>query len=54
MYILRNCKYEKIGKLIITLAPTGMIPTKEDTPYVPITAEEIAYDTYQAYKQVSP
>ena len=39
-----------MGKLIITLAPTGMIPRKEDTPYVPLTAEEIAKDTYEAYK----
>lgn len=37
-------------KLIIKLAPTGMIPLKEDTPHVPITPEEIASDTYKAYK----
>jgi 3-keto-5-aminohexanoate cleavage enzyme len=40
---------EQIGKLIIQLAPTGMIPTKEITPYVPITPDEIAGDTYRAY-----
>jgi len=28
-------------KLIITVAPTGSIPTKEMTPHVPITPEEI-------------
>jgi uncharacterized protein (DUF849 family) len=37
-------------KLIIKLAPTGMIPTKEDTPYVPTTPEEIAEDTYRAFR----
>ncbi len=31
-------------KLIITVAPTGSKPTKEHTPHVPITAEEIAAD----------
>jgi len=30
--------------LVINLAPTGMVPTREDTPYVPITPEEIAND----------
>jgi len=30
--------------LIINLAPTGMIPTKELTPHVPTTIEEIAAD----------
>lgn len=37
-------------KLIIKLAPTGMIPTKDQTAYIPITPEEIALDTYKAYK----
>lgn len=37
-------------KLVIQLAPTGMVPTKKDTPYVPITPEEIAEDTYCAYQ----
>ena len=50
MYVFRDWECERVGKLIITLAPTGMIPTKKETPYVPITPEEIAQDTYQAYK----
>jgi uncharacterized protein (DUF849 family) len=50
MYVFKDCDCEQVGKLIITLAPTGMIPTKNETPYVPITPEEIANDTYQAYK----
>lgn len=31
-------------KLIITIAPTGNVPTKEMTPYVPVTAAEIVSD----------
>jgi len=31
-------------KLIINLAPTGMVPTRAMTPYVPITPEEIITD----------
>lgn len=50
MYIFKDSEFEQVGKLIITVAPTGMIPTKEDTPYVPITPEEIGNDTYEAYK----
>ncbi|MEJ2647785.1 MAG: 3-keto-5-aminohexanoate cleavage protein [Sedimentisphaerales bacterium] len=34
--------------LIINFAPTGMIPTKEKTPYVPVTAEEIIEDVHKA------
>jgi 3-keto-5-aminohexanoate cleavage enzyme len=41
---------ELIGKLIIQVAPTGMIPTKEETPYLPVTPDEIARDTQKAYK----
>lgn len=37
-------------KMIIKLAPTGMIPTKKDTPHVPITPDEIAEDTHEVYK----
>ncbi|HNQ29235.1 MAG TPA: 3-keto-5-aminohexanoate cleavage protein [Methanolinea sp.] len=38
-------------KLIIQLAPTGMVPNKSDTPHVPITPEEIVEDTVKAYKK---
>lgn len=31
-------------KLIITVAPTGNVPTKEMTPYVPVTVDEIVED----------
>lgn len=50
MYIFKNYECLPAEKLIITIAPTGMIPTKDDTPYVPITPEEIAKDVYEAYK----
>ena len=35
-------------KLIINFTPTGMIPTKNMTPHVPITPEEIASDVLKA------
>jgi 3-keto-5-aminohexanoate cleavage enzyme len=50
MYTIKDYECESVGKLIITLAPTGMIPTKNQTPHVPITANEIANDTYEAYQ----
>jgi len=34
--------------LIINFTPTGMIPTKEMTPHVPITVQEIVEDVHQA------
>jgi uncharacterized protein (DUF849 family) len=34
--------------LIINFTPTGMIPTKEMTPYVPITVQEIVEDVHEA------
>jgi len=37
-----------MSKTIINFTPTGMIPTKKQTPYVPITAEEIICDTVTA------
>jgi len=33
-------------KLIITLAPTGSVPKKSDTVYVPVTPDEIAETAY--------
>lgn len=35
-------------KLIINLAPTGMIPTKEMTPHVPVSPEEIVRDVMES------
>lgn len=36
--------------LIINFTPTGMIPTKEMTPHVPITVNEIVEDIHEAYE----
>lgn len=33
-------------KLIITVAPTGSLPRKKDTPFVPVTPDEIAEAAY--------
>ncbi|MGB9867957.1 MAG: 3-keto-5-aminohexanoate cleavage protein, partial [Bacillota bacterium] len=37
-------------KLIITVAPTGAWPTRKDTPYIPITPEEIAEEVYRSWQ----
>lgn len=34
--------------LIVNFTPTGMIPTKEMTPHVPITVEQIVQDVHRA------
>lgn len=36
--------------LIINFTPTGMIPTKEMTPHVPIQINEIVEDVHEAYE----
>ena len=36
-------------KLVITIAPTGNVPTKAMTPHVPVTAEEIAAEIIACY-----
>lgn len=40
-----------MDKLILTVAPTGNVPTKKDNPNVPITPDEIAEDVYQCYRE---
>ena len=40
---------ELANKVIITVAPTGSIPTRKDTPYLPITPEEVAEETYRSF-----
>jgi len=39
------------NNLIINFTPTGMVPTKNITPHVPIEISEIIEDVYEAYKQ---
>lgn len=36
--------------LLVNFAPTGMIPTKEMTPHVPVTVTEIVEDVHEAYE----
>jgi 3-keto-5-aminohexanoate cleavage enzyme len=38
------------SKLIVNFTPTGMIPTKEMTPYVPVTVSEIIEDVHEAWE----
>jgi 3-oxoadipate:acetyl-CoA acetyltransferase len=40
----------KMPKLIINLAPTGMVPDKADNPHVPLTPEEIAETCHRCYQ----
>lgn len=39
------------NKIIFTIAPTGSLPTKELTPHVPITPQEIAAQVYDCWKE---
>ncbi len=39
-----------MDKLIINFTPTGMIPTKEMTPHVPVTPNEVIEDVHRAYE----
>jgi len=38
------------NKIIINFCPTGMIPTKDITPHVPISPQEIIEQTHEAYE----
>lgn len=38
-----------MDKIIVNFTPTGMIPKRSDTPYVPIMPEEIIRDVREAY-----
>ena len=38
-------------KLIITIAPTGNVPTREMTPHVPITPDEIAKEAFACFQE---
>ena len=39
-----------MSKVVITVAPTGNVPTKDKTPHVPVTPEEIARSVYECYR----
>ena len=36
--------------LVVNFTPTGMVPTKDDTPHVPITPTEIVEQVHEAYE----
>jgi 3-keto-5-aminohexanoate cleavage enzyme len=36
-------------KVIITVAPTGSVPTRADTPYLPVSAREVVEETLRSY-----
>lgn len=38
------------NKVIINFCPTGMIPTKEITPHVPVSPQEVIEQTHEAYE----
>lgn len=38
-------------KIIVTIAPTGNVPTKKLNPNVPVTPDEIAEDAYRCYQE---
>jgi len=40
-----------MDKLIITVAPTGSVPRRKDTPHVPVTPDEIAETAYRCEQE---
>ena len=42
---------EAAEKLIVTVAPTGSVPRKKDTPHVPVTPDEIAETAYRCEQE---
>ncbi len=39
-----------MNRTIINFCPTGMVPTKKETPHVPVSPKEIIEQTHQAYE----
>lgn len=39
-----------MNKIIVNFAPTGLIPTKKDSPNVPISKDEIVEQVHEAYE----
>jgi 3-keto-5-aminohexanoate cleavage enzyme len=40
-----------VEKLVITVAPTGSVPTKLQNPHLPLTSQEIAETAYRCYNE---
>ena len=43
-------KGNPVGKLVLQVAPTGMVPTLQDNPHLPITPDAIAEDVCRCYE----
>lgn len=39
-----------MNKIIVNFTPTGMVPTKRDTPHVPVSPQEIIEEVHAAYE----
>src|SRR5439155_25041125 len=46
-----RARADGMDKLIITVAPTGSVPRKKDTPHVPVTPDEIAETAYRCEQE---
>ena len=50
-YTVRRDKAERMNMdLIVNFTPTGMIPTKEMTPHVPVSVSEIVEEVHRAFE----
>jgi 3-keto-5-aminohexanoate cleavage enzyme len=43
-------KHAPAPQLVVNFAPTGMVPTKADTPHVPLSPAEIIEQVHEAYE----
>ena len=41
------------NKVILTIAPTGNVPTKAMTPHVPVSPAEIAAQIYDEFREAT-
>lgn len=48
-FLFFNCM-NMHDKIIVNFVPTGMVPTKEITPNVPVSSQEIIEQTHEAYE----
>jgi len=48
---IRGVFLKEMNKIIVTVAPTGNVPTKKLNPNIPITPDEIAEDIYRCYQE---
>lgn len=48
---VREKRWSELPKLVIEAAPGGPMIQRKDNPYAPYSAEEIAEETYESYKE---